>query len=110
MAKRKVTQQRASAGNSGKQAAAPSEVERVGAVTQSVIAHAFEKLKQSRIQDPPLFFPNGIELIDVSVSAGMAGKGIEVKVKIAGQKGINGVFMDDDGEGVWADAIPMEPA
>ena len=67
------------------------DVERVGTVTQEVITEVFKKLGEGagikpEGTGPRLFFPNGIELIDVSVSVGLTAKGIEVKVKIAGEK------------------------
>jgi len=71
--------------------ASESEIGRVGTVTQSVISEIFAKLKASaevRAEPARLFFPNGIELIDVSVSVGLTAKGAEIKVKIAGEKGV----------------------
>jgi hypothetical protein len=81
----------------------------VGAVTQQVISDVFVKLKDSAAVTPRLFFPNGIELIDVSVSVGLTAKGIEVKVKIAGEKGIGSLLIQDETEGEPADSDSAKP-
>jgi hypothetical protein len=70
----------------------------VGAVeksTRQVLAAVFENLKTSagvKADGPTrLFFPNGIELISVVVKLNVK-EGIDVEVKIAGEKGIKGAI------------------
>ena len=67
--------------------ASREDVESVGKVTQAVMADVLKRLTEGAAiradGAPRLFFPSGIELIDVSVSVGLP-KGAEVKVKIAG--------------------------
>ncbi len=43
---------------------------------------------------PRLFFPNGIELIDVTISLGLQSKGLEIKVKLAGEKGVKNLVAE----------------
>lgn len=92
------------------------EVQRVGKVTQDVIADVFKKLGESAAIKAEgatrLFFPGGIELIDVSVSAGLAAKGIEVKVRIAGEKApkLSALGSQDDGASADGAPDPVIPA
>lgn len=70
------------------------DIDRASKCTQDVIAKLFENLKTGAAVkadgQPRLFFPNGIELIDVTVDAGVKSGGIKITVKVAGEKGIKG--------------------
>lgn len=55
-------------------------------ITQKIVSELKDASSKADAAAPRLFFPNGIELIDVGVKVGLA----EVKVKIAGAQGIKG--------------------
>jgi len=86
------------------------DIQSVGKVTQDVIDHVFKKLGEGAAfkaeGTPRLFFPNGIELIDVSVSVGLTAKGAEVKVKIAGEKAPKTSALESGNDGVAAGMAP----
>ena len=58
-------------------------------VADAVVSHIVDKLAGAKDvgtgREHPLFFPNGIELIDVTVTV----SGIKAEIKIAGEKGLH---------------------
>jgi hypothetical protein len=58
-------------------------------VANAVVTHIVDKLAGAKDvatgREHPLFFPNGIELIDVTVTV----SGIKAEIKIAGEKGLH---------------------
>ena len=85
----------------GEDSANRHDVAGVGRVTQEVITKAFAELKEGAAVRAEggkswLFFPNGIELFEVSV--GLTGTGFEVKLKIAGEKGIKSLELKGEAD------------
>ncbi len=63
-----------------------------GNVIKGVVAEIVNRIHEKSTTSgatpgqPRLFFPNGIDLIEASVSLGLTSKGLEVKIKVAGEK------------------------
>ena len=80
--------------------------------TRDVLGAVFSNLKDSATVKAEgqtrLFFPNGIELISVTLKVN-AKDGIDVEVKVAGEKGIKTVAAarSADGHGLTSSALPF---
>ena len=83
-------------GDQGKAILGDPSIGEVEKSANSVLSSIFDNLKANATvlgdQQPRLFFPNGIELITITVKIGT----IDIELEIAGAKGISGFTAESD--------------